>query len=92
MQYPALSHTAIHSFEMKTLANQRDFLGPTCSKIDLQVEFRSIFYIVLDRFDPLVSLVTSELPENIKLSTNRPKNFRNQGPMDGHATLMSLMH
>ena len=58
--------------------NFQNFRDLKRSKIGLQVRFRNIVYTVLNHFEPCVSLVTSELSENLKI---RPKSTNTNFPL-----------
>ena len=53
----------------------QDFRDLKRLKISLQGEFRDIFYTVLNYFEPCVSLVTSELAENLKIKPKSAQKF-----------------
>ena len=53
----------------------RDFRDIKRSKISLHADFQDIFYTVLNYFEPCVSLVTSELAENLKIKPKSAQKF-----------------
>ena len=55
------------------------FLDLRWSKIDLQVDFGNNFCTILGHFDPLVSLVTSKILENLKIGPKSTRKFSQSG-------------